>query len=226
MGDLEQPALVQTAPPSGALTLREALHEARHDWLDLERGALGTVIDLTFRPAKVMRAYLYERRHDYVRPMRYLIFSVAAQVAASYAALNSEALQGQVAQVDAKAMQQANWLLENAAVLTLLLMPLIAGVLRLCFARHGMRYVDALVVASYTQAQLNLLGALLVLPIAWYGGVVAQGAVGLLAAVYVVFAWASFCRGRLWVRTLLALLAFVLAQALNSGIVYLVTRWI
>ena len=158
MGELEP-----SVSPSGPLTLHEALREARHDWLDLEHGALGTLIDMTVRPAKVMRAYLYERRRDYVRPLRYLLFSVAAQVAASYALLSSAFMQEQV-QKQGEEVARAHWLLDNAAVLTLVLLPLIAGVLRLCFMRHGVRYVDALVVATYSQAQLNLFAAALVAP--------------------------------------------------------------
>ncbi|MCB1553476.1 MAG: DUF3667 domain-containing protein [Xanthomonadales bacterium] len=220
MGELEP-----SVSPSGPLTLHEALREARHDWLDLEHGALGTLIDMTVRPAKVMRAYLYERRRDYVRPLRYLLFSVAAQVAASYALLSSAFMQEQV-QKQGEEVARAHWLLDNAAVLTLVLLPLIAGVLRLCFMRHGVRYVDALVVATYSQAQLNLFAAALVAPAAYFGGLVLPAVLGTLTLVYAVYAWASFPSvGRWWTRTLLAVLALLLCQGLNSALVWLVMRW-
>lgn len=212
-----------TVSSKGPLTLREALREARHDWLDLERGALGTLIDLTLRPARVMRAYLVERRRDYVRPLRYLLFSVALQVAVGWYVLNDPHL-GKLLQGGAETTAQASWFLEHAAVLTLMILPLVAGVLQLCMHRFGMRYVDALVVTSYTQAQLNLFNAAITVPVVLLGSPLFQGAVGIVALGYVVFAWASFVEGRWPWRILAALLAVTLAQVLNGVVVWGMTR--
>lgn len=214
MGDLEQ-----AAPPAGPLTLREALREARHDWLDLERGALGTVVDLTLRPAKVMRAYLHERRRDYVRPLRYLLFSVAIQVAIGWYVLNDPQL-GALLRQNAQNAEHASWFLDHAAVLTLFILPLVALVLKLCMHRFGMRYVDALVVTSYSQAQVNLFNAAVMVPVVMTGSQLAQVGVGIAALGYVLYAWAGFVHGRLLWRVLAALLAIILAQALNGAVLW------
>src|SRR5690606_26060035 len=104
------------------------------------------------------------------------------------------------------------------------LIPLFAGILRLCFIRHGVRYVDALVVVSYTQAQLNLFSAAVVFPVVYVGGMLFPAAAGIVALAYGVFAWASFpTTGRWWAR---ALLALALAQALNGGLVALIKLWL
>lgn len=206
-------------PSKGPLTLREALHEARHDWLDLERGALGTVVDLTLRPARVMRAYLIERRRDYVRPLRYLLFSVALQVAVGWYVLNHPQL-GELLRKSGQGVEHASWFLDHAAVLTLFILPLIAAVLKLCMHRFGMRYVDALVVTSYTQAQINLFNAVVMVPVVLAGSKALQVGVGMVSLVYVVLAWASFSQGRLLWRILAALLAVILAQALNGAVLW------
>ena len=208
---------------AGPVTLRNILDEAGDEFLSWDRGLLGTVSGLCTRPAEVARAYLFERSRRYVRPLRYLVVSIALSVLASWWVLDQQGMREHLG-ASTKAIWQGSLLLEHAAIITLIVLPLVAGAMRLLF--HGMRvrYVDALVVLAYSQAQVNLFQILAVAWLAAIGNSAADLPVSLLAAAYLLWSWASFAQGPAWRRWLAAVLTLVAGQLINGVIVVLAIR--
>lgn len=202
---------------TGPVTLREIGAEFSAEYLQWDRGLPGTFRAVTLRAAEVARAYLERRGEAYVRPLRYLLLSIVASVAVSWLAFERIGLPRGAG---AEAARQVPFLLEHAALLTLAVLPLVALLLRAAFHGLGVRYVDALVLLGYTQAQANwfgVLGPLLLLAGAPQAAPVALGA---LIALWLLHAWASFGIGPAWRRWLAALASLVLGQALNGAVVF------
>ena len=204
-------------PDRGPVTLREIGAEFSAEYLQWDRGLPGTFRAVTQRAAEVARAYLERRGDRFVRPLRYLLLSIVASVSVSWLVYERLGLpQG----TDAEAARQVPFLIEHAALLTLAVLPLVALVMRGAFHGLGVRYVDALVLLAYTQAQANwfgVLGPLLLLAGAPQGVVVA---LGVAVAGWLLWSWASFGVGPAWRRWVAAASSLLLGQALNGGIVF------
>ena len=203
---------------SGPVTLRNILAEAGDEFLSWDRGLLGTVSALCTRPAAVARAYLFERSRRYVRPLRYLVVSIALSVLASWIVLDQQGMRGRLG-ASAKVQQEGSLLLEHAAILTLLVLPFVAGAMRLLFHGLRVRYVDALVVLAYSQAQVNLFSLLALAWLAASGNNAAQPPLSVLAVAYLLWSWASFAQGPAWRRWLAAAITLVAGQLINSAFV-------
>jgi hypothetical protein len=230
-GTLPPPrATLPVAIPEGSpaaprqVTLKEILDEASDELFSLDRGLPGTFLSLCWRPAHVVRAYLFARdARRYVRPLRYLLLSIALSVAASWLVLDKWGFRDRLGASE-QALAQTSFLLEYAAVLTLLVLPLIATALRLAFHGLQVRYVDALVLLGYTQAQINLLSLLGLGWLAVSGSNDAQVPLALVGTAYLVWSWSGFATGPAWRRWLSSLLALVLGQVINAAVVWGVIR--
>jgi hypothetical protein len=136
--------------------VRELAAGVRDDLFQWDRGIVGTFIGLLWKPGRVIRAFIEERDERYAKPWRYLIFGVLANVAAAWFVLDNlgyrETL-GLNQQSD-----RVNFLLDNAALITLLALPIVALAMRICFIGLNVRCIDALVALFYTQGQVNLIG--------------------------------------------------------------------
>ena len=99
---------------------------------------------------------------------------------------------------------------DNAAALSLIILPLLALVTGLFFFGQRVRYVDALLLLFYTQGQTNLL-QLLNIPavLAHQPYVVAAISIGL--QIYLIWASARFGASPWWRR---------IGAAINAAIVY------
>ena len=206
---------------AGPVTLREIAAEFGDEFLSWDRGLPGTFFALFVRPARVVRAYLDERSRRYTRPLRYLLLSVALGLLANWWAYDHGDAERLLSPQEQQ-LRQSAFLIEHAALMTLLILPLVAVGMRLAFAGLGLRYVDALVLLGYTQAQVNLVSLVIPLWHATVGSRVLDVPVVIAVIGYLIWAWASTARGRAWRRWLSAVIAFVLAQAINAGVVSLV----
>lgn len=213
----------RSSPDVPPVTLEEVLSEVGDEFLSLDRGLPGTMLALCLRPARVARAYLFERDRRYVRPLRYLLLSIALGLLASWIVLDKLGMRASLGASE-RALQQSSFLLEHAALLTLLVLPLVAGAMRLLFHGLKLRYLDALVLLAYTQAQVNLLSLLALGWLVLAGDNDGQGVLGLVAAVYLVWSWAGFAQGPAWRRWLAAVLSLVAGQLINAGVVSLVVK--
>ena len=200
----------------GPVTLREIGAELSAEYLQWDRGLPGTFVAVTLRAGAVARDYLERRGAAWVRPLRYLLLSILASVAVSWLAYERLGL--------ARAQDatgEAPFLLENAALLTLLILPLVAAVMRALFHGLGVRYVDALVVLGYTQAQANWFAtATPLLLLAGAPALPASLAFAVAVSAWLVWSWAGFARGPAWRRWLSAAGTLVLGQAINGLVVW------
>ena len=48
------------------------------DFVSADRGMLGTLINLSYRPGRVVKTFLYEDRGRFIRPTKYVLFTVSA----------------------------------------------------------------------------------------------------------------------------------------------------
>jgi len=208
--------------PAEPVTLRELLLDARDELLQWERGLPGTLRWLLQRPALVVRSFVWQRSPRFVRPLRFLLLSVAVFVLTDWFIHQQLGLKV----VDGKRDAFADFLLEHIAVLQVLLLPLMALLMRLLFQGLQLRYVDALVTLGYSQAMVNLASALLLLLLVWWpANVLLQAGHTVLVVIYVLWAWASTGIGPAWRRWLAAVATLLLAQTLNAAFLALLARW-
>lgn len=190
----------------------------RDDFLQWDRGLIGTFVTLCWRPARVPRAYIYERDTGFTAPWRYLLFAVLVSVTATWLVIKNVDLPQQTPVASGNA--HLGFLLDNAALLTLLTLPIFALAMRICFIGLRVRYVDALVVLFYTQGHIDLLslGSLGVLALTKSEAAAAWLQPVLL--IYFVWACAAFAKGPWWWRVLAAFATLVACQLVNAAVVY------
>jgi hypothetical protein len=205
---------------TGPVTLGEIATGVRDEFTQWDRGFIGTFIAMIWKPAAVARGFLVERDPRYAKPWRYLIFSIVVNVAATWFALEQLGLRDRL-RIGEQHSAQLSLILDNAALLTLLILPLAALAMRLFFVGLKVRYVDALVVLFYTQAQSNLYSLISLAGLAILGRGVVDIPLAIFVVVYMLWAWASFATGPWWRRILAAIITLIATQALNAAIVSL-----
>lgn len=200
------------------ITLREFAAGVRDDLFQLDRGLIGTFIDLAWRPGHTVRAFTVERDPRYAKPWRYLLFGVVAAISATWFVLD---ILGYRARLGLPAAaEDISFVVDNAALLTLITLPIVALVMRLCFVGLKLRYLDALIVLFYTQGQVNLYGLAALAGIAATNSQIADIPVTVGVLSYLIWAWAACAAGPWWRRLLAALLTLVGGQLINNVIVY------
>lgn len=205
------------------VTLVELAAGVRDDLFQWDRGIVGTFIGLMWKPGRVIRGFLVDRDERYAKPWRYLIFGVLANVAAAWFVLDNLGYR------ETLGLQQQSdriaFVLDNAAVITLIVLPLVALLMRLCFIGLNVRYIDALVALFYTQGQVNLFGVASVAAMALTNSQAANLPFVALTLCYFIWAWAAFATGPIWRRVLAAVLTLALGQIINGLIVYAVVTY-
>ena len=198
-----------------SLSIRDVFSEINDEFFSLDRGLPGTFLQLSWRPRDVIRSYLNERTRRFTRPLRYLLIAIALSLLVGWLAYDHFGAVAVLGETERK-IRESEWLVEHSALLTLLFLPVLALVIRLCFFGLNVRYIDALVTLGYTQAQVHLFS--LVLPIwhAAFSNRLADLPVTALVLAYLVWAWSSVADGPLWRRLLAAVFALFLAQTLNG----------
>lgn len=194
----------------------------RDDFLQWDRGLVGTFLSLNWRPAYVVREYVYEREARYTPPWRYLLFAVLVNVSVTWLVLDNVRLPERASIAPGNA--QLTFLLDNAALLTLLMLPLFALAMRVCFIGLKVRYVDALVVLFYAQGHLDLLSLASLAVLAATGSEALAAWVQPLLLVYFIWACAAFARGPWWWRILAGIATLVACQLINGAVVLAALR--
>ena len=71
-------------PTDKRLTTRDIVADLLRDFTDADRGMLGTFVQLSIRPRRVVGAYLEGDRRRFIRPTRYLAFTLSLSAAAFF----------------------------------------------------------------------------------------------------------------------------------------------
>lgn len=146
----------------GRLTVRGVAQQVAHDVMNLDRGLVFTVLELTRRPGDAIRDYVDGRRVRYTGPVRYFVLAVALGTFAStqFGVTDDVARElvkgmGQAPPVTARQISQfmAQWM----TLFMALSMPVWAAVTRGIFARARMTYAEHLALNLYAYAQQTLL---------------------------------------------------------------------
>lgn len=204
--------------PKRPITLGELAAGVRDDLFQWDRGSVGTFVRLLWKPGRVIRGFLEDRDERYAKPWRYLIFGIVANVAAAWFVLDNLGYRESLAL--GHQSEDIAFVLDNAALITLAVLPLVALVMRICFIGLNVRYLDALVALFYTQGQVNLFGVLSVAAMALTNSQAANLPFVALTLIYFVWAWASFASGTAWRRVLAAIATLALGQVINGLVVY------
>jgi hypothetical protein len=195
----------------------------RDEFLQWDRGLVGTFLALMWRPASVVRAYVIGRDARYSKPWRYLIFSIFVSIAAVWLARNGFAPGSRHVAVQ---QDQTSFLMDNAAWLTGAVLPIVAFAMRIAFIGLNMRFVDCLVALCYTQGQVNLVGILSVVANSVIRSSALDAPLSIAIVLYLVWAWADVAQGPLWRRLAAAIVSLVAAQLINAAIVLAVLRFV
>jgi hypothetical protein len=207
---------------SGRVTLAELVGGMRDEFLQWDRGLVGTFLALMWRPASVVRAYVIDRDARYSKPWRYLLFSIFVSIAAVWLARNGF---GPGPPHVSLQQDQVSLLMDNAAWLTGAVLPLAAIAMRIAFIGLNLRFVDCLVALCYTQGQVNLVSILSIAANSVSGSSALDAPLSIVIVVYLVWAWAEVAHGPLWRRLAAAVISLVAAQLINAAIVLAVLRF-
>lgn len=205
--------------PEGPVTLKEMLAGVRDEFIQWDRGFIGTFIALLWKPGAVMRGYAYERDPRWAKPWRYLTLCVVINVAVSWFVLDQLGLRSRLP-IDEQQLRQTSFVLDHFVIIAVLATPILAAVMRVFFFGLQMRYVDALVLQCYTQGQASLLN--LAASMSAAAGLPLEVAISLsvIIIVYMIWAWTISATGPWWRRILAATLTFVVGESLNGAMVF------
>jgi hypothetical protein len=149
----------------GRLTIRRLVLDFVVRKLGLEGGLLRTIVDLTIRPASMIRAYVDGRRQRYTNPVAYLLLSAGAYVllaktwqeamAAGFRAENAT-LAG-IEGIDPESFTQVQLFMDaHPSLMTLVLCFFLVPALRLLFLRSTTT-AEATVFSLYVSGHLLLM---------------------------------------------------------------------
>ncbi len=127
--------------------------------LNLERGFLHTLIELSKSPGKAIREYVAGKRIIYMSPLRYLFFMVAIGALASYFVSFDVMFDGEVDdQQTINSFKEAeNIIKEYFSLISIISVPFYALFSWLFFLKHKQNFAKHLVVNAYVTAHNNLI---------------------------------------------------------------------
>ncbi len=210
----------------GRLSFRQVLSDTADELFKLELPIARTVTQLAWRPGWVATSYVEGRRRDFTNPLKYCLLITAISVIvlqiwslpeidAEVLMENGEPDEFQAAWFDAMDLVQ-DWSTRYAAIVTLLLLPVLAGLSRLAFLRSGRNFAEHCVLGLYIHGQWYLI-TLLITPFILAGAGWALLASQLLVIVLYAFGAIQFFPGRKWINAVLGFLV---------GFFYLVTIYL
>lgn len=195
------------------LSMHDITHALIHVFTHADHSVFALARDLAHKPGRVAREYVAGKRRKYFNPFTFVV--VVVGVASLVLAATKF--------VDFTGMAPANpvsaFLQRNINLVILLQLPLLSLFGMLLFRKAGLRFVEHLVLASYTSGFRSLFFTLLVAPIwaltHWNHAVTV--AVYLVAwIVYFGVACAQFYGGNRWWSWLKGCVLAVLAQAVTT----------
>lgn len=206
------------------ITYRELAAGVRDDLFQWDRGLVGTCIGLFWKPGRLIRSFLEDRDDRYAKPWRYLLFGVLANVTAAWFVLDNLGYRERLG-IESQSEPLA-FILDNAAILTLGVLPIVALAMRLCFIGLNVRYLDALVALFYIQGQVNLLSVASLAIVALTSSQAMNVPLLALTLIYFIWAAAAFASGPVWRRVLAAILTLILGQAINGALVHVLVTYL
>ncbi len=198
------------------LTFRQVLSETADELFKLELPIARTVTELAWRPGWVAAQYVEGRRRTFTNPLKYCLLLTAISLIALQIWPAPE-IDPETATVDGEpdeflaAWFQAlnemqEWVTRYAAIITLLLLPLLTALSRLFFLRSGRNFAEHYVLGLYIHGQWYLL-TLLLLPLIT-NEIVWAAILGQLVIIPLYgLAAIHFFPGRTWIKAVLGGLA-------------------
>ncbi len=212
--------------------MRLVLHDLSERFLNLERGWLRTVRELTFAPGPMIRRYVNGRRRIYANPFPYLVVATAASLVVQRLVGFSERV---VATAQASTMEsplQAEFvnrfselMLKNSLYLSIGILVPMALLIRVFFCRSGYNLAETFVFSLYAVGHTALLGCVLVPFYMLLPQSAVIQAIGSVAVVmlYVVFAARGFFPGGFFLVAIKTAVAYLIAYAVFMAVMMVCT---
>jgi len=165
--------------------------------LNLERGFLHTIIDLSKRPGKAINDYVAGKRIIYMSPLRYLFFMVAMGALASYFFSFDIMFDNEINDKQTiNAFKKAEYIIkEYFSLISIVSVPVYAFFSWLFFLKHKQNFAKHLVLNAYITAHNNLI-FLILLPfyITTDKTIYMIGNYGylLLSSIYIIWAYIQY----------------------------------
>ena len=151
------------------LSLRTLLSDLVDELFKLELPIARTVVRLSWWPGRVAAEYIRGRRRTYTNPLKYCLLTAAVSVLMLQiwpihiepppeAGSANGATEISVAWYEAAERSQ-QFLARYSALITLAMLPILAGLTRLFFLRSGHNFAEHYVLGLYVHGQWYLLGA-------------------------------------------------------------------
>ncbi len=216
------------------ITFRNLVSGAIEHVLDLEKPLVRTTLECLWKPGVVAARYCDGRRQRYSNPLKFLVIWAAVMLLLfSWVMDRIEALQRWTAagapdpQTAASNEETMRIILDNADLLTLLALPVVALASRLVFLVDRRRAAEHLVLACYAYG-VTYFVQFVTTPVLLIDSLLVLAIHQSLSFVYHVVALAQFCRtpGPWWTRTLMAvgvqflLVAVILVASIVGGVVF------
>jgi hypothetical protein len=212
------------------------LLETVHDALEIDKGVLLTVRELTLRPGKMIHQYWAGNTKSYTNPIRLLLVILAINVFLNslilkelFRNLDNETKSAKMATLG-KLLKEAVDFLSNEHVLpafNLILLPMYAYLLHLFFRKRDITYAEHLIAFTYLQAGSTLvimpwtLVCIGVIAIDKQTGFLLQSFTALFTFIYLPYFFGSVYgqAGQQWKAILRGFAAFLIGSFITSGLV-------
>jgi hypothetical protein len=192
-----------------------------------EQGIFRLVKELCLKPGVVSREYIDGRRKKYFSPIKYLIIvvSVSAIVVVNFEGygIDYEPTFSEESKID-DIVEQKYFNHNYYKYLLFLSIPLAALVTRVVFRRSGNNYAEDLVLNTYVLSQVVLFHTIIVTPLLIFSSSLDDWIILIyliLSALYIIFAYMQFYRG----KRLKVLLQSVTALALFTMLHNLISHY-
>ncbi len=193
--------------------------------LNLNRGIIYTIKELTIRPGKAIRSYIKTDRTILVKPITFLFMcSLLYTLVSHYFTFDSAIIKANVNDSDI-GPKILMWVENNYGYVNLLMAILAAFWLKVIFRNRGYNFFECLVAFSYISAYVMIIYTIfgVLESILHYN--IMQFA-GLIGIVYPIWALGKFFEGNIFTRTLKTLFAYslvflsVILFSVVAGLVY------
>jgi hypothetical protein len=161
------------------INFKSILHEVQHSLLHIDKGILYTTKELLLRPGKTISDYLNGKRVKHFKPFAYIfilstIYAILTKLSHKAIFLNSF-IKGIIAGLtdgNAKndfevAVKTAQWMTNNYAYTTLLIIPIFSFASYLCFYKAKYNYFQHLILNSFI-AGFRTVVFLILLPFTYF----------------------------------------------------------
>lgn len=187
-----------------------------------ELGILRLIKELCIKPGVVSREYINGKRKKYFSPIKYLIIvvSISAIMVVNFEGygIDYEPAFSEGSKID-DLVEQKYINHKYYKYLLFLSIPLAALVTRIVFRRSGNNYAEDLVLNTYVLSQVVLFHTIIVTPLLIFSSSLDDWIILIylnLSALYIIFAYMQFYKGKWWKVLLQSIAALVLFTLLHN----------